>query len=143
MTMPQETTTATVGEDRRPSWHSSLGTREGGCAEFSVRPMSNHRFSSRSWPCAARRSMDYFRALRPPVSFAPQCRCGSLVDFHARNIVAISGSGSSNCRPVSRGMRSAQILCFALPMASAISWRASVLSPQPIVFTHFPGSRSL
>jgi hypothetical protein len=83
------------------------------------------------------------RALRPPVSFAPQCRCGSLVDFHARNIVAISGSGSSNCRPVSRGMRSAQILCFALPMASAISWRASVLSPQPIVFTHFPGSRSL
>lgn len=78
MTMPQETTTATVGEDRRPSWHSSLGTREGGCAEFSVRPMSNHRFSSRSWPCAARRSMDYFRALRPPVSFAPQCRCFPL-----------------------------------------------------------------
>jgi hypothetical protein len=35
------------------------------------------------------------------------------------------------------------IRCFALPMASAISCRASVLSPQPIVFTHFPGSRSL
>ena len=73
-------------------WHSSLGTCEGGCAEFAVRPMSNHhRFNSptragsnislpvrcrhltprararcmerldmiRSWPCAARRSMDW------------------------------------------------------------------------------------